>query len=295
MVVATVAFAAATAAMLRGVEPFTTWYYSFAWWSYIVFADAWLIRRGGKSVLLRNPNTSRLLVLSVAIWVTFEIHNFRLENWHYLEIPPELAVRWFGYAIAYATVLPGIFVTSELVGSFTRHRRSGGVPLPSNLPRRLFYFGVVGSILPWLAPRYTFPLVWLGPTALFAALNFRLGGEGILRDIEQRGPRRLYCLAGAGLICGLLWECWNFWARSKWVYEIPFFSGSPLFEMPIAGFLGFPPFAVECYEMYVAAQKLLQRLASRPGVRWVFWIILAVYVAVGFWGIDTFTVRTFQE
>ena len=97
------------------------------------------------------------------------------------------------------------------------------------------------------------------------------------------------------MICGLLWECWNFWARSKWVYEIPFFDWAPIFEMPVAGFLGFPPFAVASHEMYVAAEKLLTALAERPAVRFAFWLLVAAYVGLVFRGIDVWTVRSFQS
>ena len=293
MAVATTAFAVATAGMLAGREPFATWYYSFAWWSYIVLADAWLLRRGKTSLVLRNPRTPRLLALSIAIWATFEIANFRLGNWYYVEIPPELALRWFGYAIAYATVLPGIFVTAELLETFWRPP-SGGKQLSPKLPGGLLWGGVVGSLLSLIWPRYFFPLIWLGPTAFFAGLNFRLGGKGVLREIGAAGPGRLYRLAAAGLICGLLWECWNFWARSKWVYEIPFFDWAPVFEMPAAGFLGFPPFAVACYEMYVAAEKLLTWLAKRPTLTLAYWLLVAALVGFAFWGIDVWTVRSYQ-
>jgi predicted flap endonuclease-1-like 5' DNA nuclease len=54
----------------------------------------------------------------------------------------------------------------------------------------------------------------------------------------------------AGGICGILWEFWNFWATTKWIYTVPFLEELKLFEMPLVGFLGFPPFTVECYVMY---------------------------------------------
>ena len=126
------------------------------------------------------------------------------------------------------------------------------------------------------------------------AINFRLGRNGILTDIAERGLGKLYRLAAAGMICGLLWEYWNYWARSKWIYEIPFFGGSPLFEMPIAGFLGFPPFAIAGHEMYRAAQELLDRIKARPVARFAFWLLLAISVGFVYRGIDAFTVRSFQ-
>jgi hypothetical protein len=71
-----------------------------------------------------------------------------------------------------------------------------------------------------------------------------------MRDWERGDPRKFLLLLTAGLVCGLLWEFWNFWAQSKWVYTVPFFNEIKGFEMPLLGFLGFPPFAVECYVTY---------------------------------------------
>ena len=62
---------------------------------------------------------------------------------------------------------------------------------------------------------------------------------------------------GIGLLCGLLWEFWNYWAAAKWTYTIPFLGNIKIFEMPVLGFLGFPPFAVECWVLYVFARSLL--------------------------------------
>ena len=170
---ATTAFAVATAGMLAGWEPFATWYYTFAWWSYIVFADAWLLRRDLKSIVLRNPRVARLLFLSIAIWATFEIANFRLGNWYYVEIPSELALRWLGYALAYATVLPGILVTAQLLEVFWRQSSSArSFTLSPKLPRRLLWVGLLGSLLPWIWPLYFFPLIWLGPTVFLPRSTF---------------------------------------------------------------------------------------------------------------------------
>jgi hypothetical protein len=72
MIVAASVFIVSTAAMLRGLEPFATWYYSFGWWSYIVFADAWLGRRLAPATVLRNTETPRLVTLSIAIWAPHE-------------------------------------------------------------------------------------------------------------------------------------------------------------------------------------------------------------------------------
>ena len=294
MIAGAAVFALATTAMLAGREPFATWYYSFAWWSYILVVDARNHRRTGRSVLLHRAEAPQTLALSIIIWAFFETYNFRLGNWYYLEIPSNPTLRWLGYSVAYATVLPGIFVTAELLKGWWPPRSTSGVRLPENLVTILFWTGLAGSVLPWIWPTLFFPLVWLGPTASFMAINVWLGREGILHDIAQHGYGKLVRLAAAGVVCGFLWECWNYWAVAKWVYEVPFLSEHPLFEMPLAGFLGFPPFAIACHEMAAVARKLLQRVEPYPVARLATWLVLAIAVGLAYRGIDAFTVRTFQ-
>ena len=51
-------------------------------------------------------------------------------------------------------------------------------------------------------------------------------------------------------MCGVLWEFWNYWAATKWTYTVPYLGDLKIFEMPVLGYLGFPPFALECYAMW---------------------------------------------
>ncbi|MGZ5435395.1 MAG: hypothetical protein ACXW3F_04990, partial [Pyrinomonadaceae bacterium] len=71
-----------------------------------------------------------------------------------------------------------------------------------------------------------------------------------------------FSLLSAGLVCGFLWEFWNYWALSKWTYTVPYFGDIKIFEMPVLGYLGFPPFAIECWAMYIFVRSLLN-----PGAR----------------------------
>ncbi len=64
----------------------------------------------------------------------------------------------------------------------------------------------------------------------------------------------------SGLLCGVLWEFWNYWARAKWHYTVPILENLKMFEMPLPGYLGFPPFAVECFTMYVFARVIFHRI-----------------------------------
>jgi len=101
-----------------------------------------------------------------------------------------------------------------------------------------------------LIPKCFFSLIWVGFIFLLEPFNYRFGGRSLLKDLEEGNPRKIYLLLTAGLICGLLWEFWNFWALSKWIYTVLFFEEMKGFEMPVLGFLGFPPFAIQVYVMY---------------------------------------------
>ena len=44
---------------------------------------------------------------------------------------------------------------------------------------------------------------------------------------------------------------WNYLALPRWYYTVPFVGALPhLFEMPLPGFVGYLPFALELYAMY---------------------------------------------
>ena len=121
-------------------------------------------------------------------------------------------------------------------------------------------------------------------------INYRWGGKSILRDWEKGSLRKFYLLLTAGCICGFLWEFWNFWATTKWIYTVPFFEELKLFEMPVLGFFGFPPFAVECYVIYNFISLFRHqrgweednyRLNQEKSVKHL-WVWCSSLVAVGF-------------
>ena len=45
----------------------------------------------------------------------------------------------------------------------------------------------------------------------------------------------------AGLICGVAWEFFSYWAGGKWKYTVPIFPELRIFELPLLGYGGFPP------------------------------------------------------
>lgn len=119
---------------------------------------------------------------------------------------------------------------------------------------------------PSVAPYMAAP-VWLGFILLLDPINGRLGGESLLADLRAGRRDRLTNLALSGLLCGVLWEFWNYWSRAKWHYTVPIMEDLKVFEMPLPGYLGFPAFAIECFTMYVFVRVVLARIVprARPG------------------------------
>ncbi len=289
--------------LFEKIEPVYSWFYCFAWWSYILLADNLLYRIRGRSLLTgRLGELLEMLPLSVFIWLLFEAFNLRIRNWAYDGVPIQSWIRWPGYALAFSTVLPGIFTTSDLIQSILE--RHGGThasevePLDAGPPSRplpwLAFAGLILCILPLVWPRFFFPAVWLGPIFLLDPVLEKLGMRSLSLQASCSDRRRIWSLLLGGLACGLMWEFWNFWAGSKWIYSIPFFGGWKAFEMPVLGFLGFPPFALECWILY----HLLRATLHRSRQRWpriAFWATIALLSLIIFRGIDSHTVARFAE
>ena len=70
------------------IEPFYSWFYCFAWWSYILLADNLLFTLRGASLLTtRKRELWAMLPLSVFIWLLFEGYNLFIRNWAYDGMP----------------------------------------------------------------------------------------------------------------------------------------------------------------------------------------------------------------
>lgn len=259
--------------MLAKIEPFWSWHTPIAWTGYILFTDAFVRSRRGDSLLSAYPLEAAFLgAAGIPLWVIFEAYNtYALHNWYYIGLPEDLALRYFGFGWAFATISIAIFETAECVGILRGARREDeAAPTPPVIP-----LGVRGTIsvalgafmllLPIVHPSdWLAAPVWLGFIFLLDPLNAASGAESIRGDLREGHRGRLKNLLASGFICGLLWEFWNYWAGSKWIYTVPVPPHVKIFEMPVAGFFGFPPFAVECFTMYVFVRHLIWRRPRRP-------------------------------
>ena len=229
--------------------------------------------------------SSRLVTISCGFWCLFELENVRLQNWFYINVPSSEAVRFSGYFLAFGTVIPAIYLTAELIGSI--------LPLLAIRPFRLRRYGTyavplgIFCLLFSLAfPVYCFSLAWVFLAFIIDGYNYRKGYASLAGELERGSLNRIAAVACAGLVCGIFWEFWNYWAVTKWIYTVPFFESFKLFEMPAPGFLGFPLLALE-------TAAFLTLMGSSPflaGSRWLVCAFTLAFCLAAFVLIDRYTV-----
>lgn len=251
--------------MFHGIEPAATYFSPVAWTAYILIADAATFAITGVSRLREEPRgILKMAVLSIPLWLIFEAYNLRLANWKYVGLPDGLVERGFGYAWAFATITPGIFVTAwliEALGWFDGDSRP--IRISPAAGKILIALGAMLLIVPLVVPKrtgvYLFGLVWLGFLFLLEPINERLHLPSFKNDLARGYRGRLYSFLAAGWVCGWLWEFWNYWARAGWRYTFPIGQQYKIFEMPAPGYLAFPLYALECFTMYVTAAWIFSK------------------------------------
>lgn len=241
------------------------------WTGYILFVDGLVARWTGQSYLTTRRAEFILVALaSVGCWWLFELYNAPrfwrggddLQGlwWHYHNLEPNPFLRRVGYDWAFATIFPGLFLTAEFLKARVFHRLAGRprIRLPEWIKRLCAALGAISALLPllvvsaWLAP-----LVWAAYVLLLEPINYWRGSPSWLREVETGDYRTFASLLGSGVICGFLWEFWNYWAMTKWTYTVPYWGDVTLFEMPVLGYFGFPPFALAAFAMYHFLVSLL--------------------------------------
>lgn len=253
----------AEAALFGGSRLVGEWFTPVVWTGYVLLLDAVVARLTGRSYLTTDRVEGVLVVLaSVGGWWLFEWYNApRFWRggadavglwWQYHTMEPNLFLRRVGYDWAFATIFPALFLTAAALratvfrGARVRPRR------PSAAVLNVFVAaGAVCVVLPLVVvSAWLVPLVWAGWALLLEPLNARAGRPSWLADLAAGDAARLSALLASGLACGVLWEFWNYWALTKWTYSVPYSPDLKLFEMSLLGYLGFPPFALECFAIY---------------------------------------------
>jgi hypothetical protein len=237
------------------------------WLGYVLFLDGWTARRDGESLATRAPRGFWLLFLvSVPMWWAFEAANQRLANWEYL------GREHFGdleYALlcslSFSTVVPAVLVSARWArGLAWIERLPRGPCIEPTRALRAVWLGT-GLALLFLTlrwPRTFYPGIWVAGVFLLEPVLAWRGRRALTSDLARGDWRPWVALWTGGLVCGFFWELWNWRSYPKWIYHTPGVDGPRLFEMPLAGYLGYLPFALAVYqwkELWLREPELLER------------------------------------
>lgn len=243
------------------IEPFASKYFIIVWAGYILTLDALVYKLNKKSLIMGNKVTlATLFILSAIFWWIFELFNLRVGNWDYNGISGVAALGNAAWKTLYfSTVLPAFFETYDLIRSvhlFDKRK----LHKKHKISRHFLYFmvsaGVVMFILPLVYPTYFYPLIWMTFFFILDPINYIHKQPSVVGHLKDKKLSIPLSLLLAGIIMGFFWEFWNYWAVTKWYYDIPFFGFFKIFEMPILGYLGYFPFALSLYSMYWFSRSL---------------------------------------
>lgn len=237
--------------------------FTLLWLGYILLMNALVYRRSGYSLLTHRTRWFlTLFPVSAVFWWLFEHLNQLVRNWYYSGVQAASDWDYFIQAsLPFSTVLPAAAATWS---SLRQLRRLDTLALPAvRGSAGLAWFaagaGAFSLAVLGIWPQALYPMVWLGPLLLLCGLQQLLLGETLLAPLARGDWRPLLQPAAAGLICGFLWELWNYGSLAKWHYSIPYAQRFHLFEMPLAGYGGYLPFGVTC----ALAMDLVARLVER--------------------------------
>jgi hypothetical protein len=224
------------------------------WLGYILVVDALVWKRTGHSLWSRSRKYFVLLFLiSAPVWWLFELVNLRTANWEYLghELFSPLEFNLL-CTISFSVVVPAVFETAELMGSFGwMGRFASGPPIAATRGMfvGLFLLGLAMLSATLLWPRIFYPFTWTALVFILEPINHWSGRPYFLKELRQGDWRTVISLSLGALVCGLFWEMWNYYSFPKWIYHIPGLGFLPIFEMPLLGYGGYAPFALELYAL----------------------------------------------
>lgn len=242
------------------IEPFATWYFPIVWFGYILIVDALICKLKKGSLISKHPKKFLfLLFVSAVFWWIFELVNLRIQNWIYIDKTGAtlLPKYWAMSTISFATVLPAVFETFDLLSIIKtmNHQNLHKNYNVSRTPLYLMIFaGVLCFALVFIFPKGAFFLIWIAFLLILDPINYLHKVPSIIEHWKEGRWKFVFFLALAGLACGFLWEFWNYYAIIKWNYTwqyyTPFANFGYVFEMPILGYIGYLPFALSLYAMY---------------------------------------------
>jgi hypothetical protein len=232
------------------------------WLGFCLFVDALVALRRGTSLLLRSRlRYIGLFAISAPVWWIFEVLNRRLQNWDYQGAEFFTPFQfWLWATLSFTTVVPAVFGSAELMSTFSFVKRLGkGLRIHPDRRTTVAFllFGLASFAAMWAWPRVFFPFMWISLYCVFEPVNIWLGNRSLGSWTGRGDWRPVVSLWLGVLLTGFFWEMWNYLSFPKWIYHVPWGSCCHLFEMPLLGYGGYLPFALELFALYHLVTGLL--------------------------------------
>lgn len=233
----------------------THWGFFPLWLGFCLSLDAAVYYLKGESLLSRSYKEYILLfIISAPTWWLFEIFNLRMQNWYYDGQENFTYFEFFILAsISFSTVIPAVFTAAE----FTKIFITGKSVDPENITSPgnkilviLLLSGIAILLLILIFPDYFYFLIWIAFYFIFDPINVWRGNPNLIVHYINKNYRPLFVLGSGALVCGFFWEMWNYYSYPKWEYYLPMVNFLHVFEMPLLGYIGYIPFALELYAFY---------------------------------------------
>jgi hypothetical protein len=233
----------------------THWGFFPLWLGYCLTIDAFTFKREGNSLATRNEMAYiGLFVISFPFWWLFEILNVTAQYWHYSHRQQFSDLEYFILAsISFSTVVPAVFGTSELVCSLLRKvKTKQWIKLGGKKWQQITFFaaGWIMLLIVIFKPQYGAAFLWISIYFIVDPINIWMGNRSLLSETGKGNWRIIWILWIGCLTCGFFWEMWNYYSNPKWFYTVPGVDFWHIFEMPLLGYLGYLPFALELFAMY---------------------------------------------
>jgi len=225
------------------------------WFGYILTIDALVFYRKNTSLLTRSKKKFTLLFLiSAPAWWLFELINWQTQNWFYDGKQFFTDVEYAILAtISFSTVMPAVFETAELVGTFkwinNFKKRIALSPTKATL-NKFFLTGFTMLALVIILPEYFYYFEWAAVYFILEPINYKLKNRTLFDYTSNGNWSPIVVLVIGTLICGFFWEMWNYFSFPKWIYDTPMVNFLHVFEMPLLGYIGYIPFSLELFAIY---------------------------------------------
>jgi len=244
--------------------PRTHWGFFPLWLGYCLTIDALVYWRTGTSLLMRGwQKYVGLFIVSAPVWWIFELLNLRTENWTYIGAEIFTPLQYaFWTTLSFTTVIPAVFGSAEFFASFEflkRFTKNG--PVVGTDKRTTAIFFVLGWLMLTLMliwPKIFFGFIWLSLYFILEPINIWPGNRSLAQWTQKGDWRPIIALWLGVLLTAFFWEMWNYYSYPKWVYRVAWGEWMHIFEMPLLGYGGYLPFALELYALYHLIAGLLE-------------------------------------